>query len=164
VHPWQMQGGFGYSGFQATRLSVDVARIGWSSFQTLPIHFNGPAAAESRSLLEDYDDSWSFRFGAEHQFHSWVGRAGYSFANTPAPNVTVSPLLPDMNRRNFAAGVELPVAGMYKLDIGYVHVNTPGRRGRVIERTSSSQDAIQLNTGAYSLSADVVSAALNVNF
>jgi long-chain fatty acid transport protein len=164
VHPWQMQGGFGYNGFQGTRLSVDVARIGWSSFQTLPINFNGPAAAESRSLIEDYDDSWSFRFGAEHQFHSWVGRAGYSFANTPAPNVTVTPLLPDMNRRNFAAGFELPVAAMYRLDVGYVHVNTPGRRGRVIERTSSSQDAIQLNTGAYSLSADVVSAALIVNF
>lgn len=164
VHPWQMQGGFGYNGFAGTKLSVDVARIGWSAFQTLPITFNGAAAADSRTLIENYDDSWSLRFGAEHQFHSWLGRLGYSYANTPAPDVTVTPLLPDMNRRNFAAGVELPIAKMYNLDIGYVHVNTPGRRGRIVERTSVSQDVSQINTGAYILSADVVSAALSIHF
>ncbi|HEY7897294.1 MAG TPA: outer membrane protein transport protein [Gemmatimonadaceae bacterium] len=164
VHPWQMQGGFGYNGFEGTKLSVDLARIGWSAFQTLPVTFTGPAASDSRSLLENYDDSWSYRFGAEHQFHSWVGRAGYSYANSPAPDVTVTPLLPDMNRRNFSAGVEIPVASMYKLDVGYLHVNTPGRRGRIIERTSASQDVSQLNTGAYTLSADVFSAALNIKF
>jgi hypothetical protein len=69
-----------------------------------------------------------------------------------------------MNRRNFSAGVEIPVASMYKLDVGYLHVNTPGRRGRIIERTSASQDVSQLNTGAYTLSADVFSAALNIKF
>jgi hypothetical protein len=69
-----------------------------------------------------------------------------------------------MNRRNFAAGVEFPLGSIYKLDVGYVHVNTPGRRGRVVERSSESQDVIQLNTGAYTLSADVVSAALNIHF
>jgi len=164
VHPWQMQGGFGYNGFTGTKLSVDLARLGWSAFQTLPVTFDGPAAASSRTLLENYDDSWSYRFGAEHQFRSWIGRLGYSYANTPAPDVTVTPLLPDMNRRNFSAGVEIPVARMYKLDIGYLHVNTPGRRGRIVERSSASQDVSQLNTGAYALSADVVSAALNIKF
>lgn len=164
VHPWQLQGGFGYNGFEGTKLAVDIARLGWSDFQTLPVNFNGPAKAKSRSLLEEYNDSWSFRFGAEHKFGAVTGRAGYSYANTPAPDVTVTPLLPDMNRRNFSAGFGIPVTGMYKLDVGYVHVNTAGRRGRIAERTSSSQDVAQLNTGTYALKADVVSAALNITF
>jgi long-chain fatty acid transport protein len=163
-HPWQMQAGLGYNGLRRTRLSADIARLGWSAFRTLPIAFNGPAASESRALIEDYDDSWSYRFGAEHEFDSWTGRLGYSYADSPAPDVTVTPLLPDMNRRNFSAGVSIPVTAMYKLDLGYVHVNTPGRRGRIAERSSASQNAEQLNTGAYSLSADVISATLNVTF
>ncbi|MEO7217397.1 MAG: outer membrane protein transport protein [Gemmatimonadaceae bacterium] len=164
VHPWQMQGGVGYNGFTGTKLSVDVARLGWSSFKTLPISFDGPAAAESRSLIEDYDDSWALRFGVEHRFNSWTARAGYSFANSPAPDVTVTPLLPDMNRRNLAGGVEIPMGQRYRFDLAYLHVNTPGRRGRTAERASLSQDVIQLNSGTYELSADVVSVALNVHF
>jgi long-chain fatty acid transport protein len=163
-HPWQMQGGFGYNGFAGTKLAVDLARIGWSSFQNLPVTFNGPAASKSRTLLEDYSDSWAYRFGAEHEFNSFTGRLGYSYANTPAPDVTVTPLLPDMNRRNFSAGIVIPMADIYKLDLGYVHVNTPGRRGRIAERNSESQDVAQLNSGSYTLMANVFSAALNVNF
>lgn len=164
IHPWQIQGGFGYDGFSNTTLSADIGRLGWSDFATLPVTFNGPAKASSRTLLEDYNDSWTFRFGAEHTFSRFTGRIGYSYADTPAPDVTVTPLLPDMNRRNFSAGFGIPVTSMYKLDIGYVHVNTPGRRGRIAERTDASQDVAQLNSGAYSLRADVVSAALNITF
>jgi long-chain fatty acid transport protein len=164
VHPWQIQGGFGYSGFQGSTLSADITRFGWSDFETLPVTFDGTANSKSRELLENYNDSWAFRFGAEHKFDQFTGRLGYSFANSPAPDETVTPLLPDMNRRNFSAGIVIPVSGMYKLDVGYLHVNTPGRRGRVVERTSASQDVAQLNTGTYSLKADVISAALNITF
>lgn len=164
THPWQLQGGIGYDGFAGTKLSADVARLGWSSFKTLPITFTGGAAADGGALLEDYHDSWSYRFGAEHKIMSWTGRIGYSYSQTPAPDQTVTPLLPDMNRRNFSAGLVIPVTSMYKLDLGYVHVDTPGRRGRIVERTSEAQTAAQLNSGSYALRADVISAALNFTF
>jgi len=171
THPWQLQGGIGYTGFARTALSVDIARLGWSAFNTLPITFDGPATGSSRTLFEGYKDSWSYRFGAEHMISSWTGRVGYSYSETPAPDETVTPLLPDMNRRNFSAGVAIPVTSMYKLDIGYLHVNTPGRRGRIAEHamvspTTDATGAIPTNnnTGAYALKADVISAALNITF
>jgi long-chain fatty acid transport protein len=168
-HPWQLQGGVGYSGFARTTLSVDVARLGWSAFNTLPLTFNGPASGSSRTLFEGYKDSWSYRFGAEHMIGSWTGRVGYSYAETPVPDETVTPLLPDMNRRNFSAGVAIPVTSMYRLDIGYLHVNTPGRRGRIAETAATPPGptlplTFVANTGAYALKADVISAALNVTF
>jgi long-chain fatty acid transport protein len=164
VHPWQLQGGFGYDGFANTKLSADIGRLGWSDFATLPVTFAGAAKASSRTLIEGYNDSWTFRFGAEHTFNKFTGRVGYSYADTPAPDETVTPLLPDMNRRNFSVGFGIPLMSMYKLDVGYLHVNTPGRRGRIAERTDASQDVAQLNSGTYALSANVVSAALNLTF
>ncbi len=163
VHPWQMQGGIGYSE-NGNKLSVDVGRIGWSSFENLPVTFTGPAAASSKIVPENYNDSWMLRLGAEHQFSRFTGRAGYSYAESPAPDQTVTPLLPDMNRRNFSLGIAMPVTSTIKLDLGYLNVNTPGRRGRLVERTSPTQDGTQLNSGAYSLRADVFSAALNFTF
>lgn len=167
--PWQAQGGIAYSGLFGTTLSADVARIGWSKFRELPVSFMGNAAASSRTLIENYNDSWSYRFGAEHtvasgRLNGWTGRAGYSYATSPAPDVTVTPLLPDMNRRNFSLGVGIPFGRAYALDASYLRVNTGGRRGRIAERTSPTQTAEQLNAGVYNLSADVFSASFRVNF
>ncbi len=169
THPWQLQAGLGYMGFTGTTISADAARIGWSQFQSLPVIFNGPASASSRTLLEDYKDSWAYRFGAEHivqgaTLHNWVGRIGYSYAQSPAPDVTVTPLLPDMNRRNYSAGVGIPFSNTLRLDASYLYLATGGRRGRIVERTSSTQTAAMLNSGTYDLKANVASLTLNVNF
>jgi len=169
-HPWQVQGGIGYTGFVGTTLSADVARMGWSSFKTLPITFGGPAAASNRALLEDYHDIWSYRFGAEHivqgnnAFHGVAFRGGFSYAQTPAPDETVSPLLPDMPRRNTSIGIGVPLTDAVRIEGSYLYVNTAGRRGRIAERTSASQTAAQLNSGAYDLKANVFSLSLVTHF
>lgn len=167
--PWQAQVGLAYSGLAGTTVSADVARIGWSRFNQLPVTFKGNAKASSKVLLENYNDSWSYRFGAEHTvkggaLNGWTGRAGYAWAESPAPDVTVTPLLPDMNRRNYTFGVGIPFGPNYAVDAGYLHVNTGGRRGRIIERTSSAQTAQQLNSGVYDLRADVFSMTIRATF
>jgi hypothetical protein len=47
---------------------------------------------------------------------------------------------------------------------GYVLVTTPGRRGRTVERTSESQSAAQLNSGKYSLTANIFALSLKASF
>ena len=96
--------------------------------------------------------------------NGWTARAGYAWAESPAPDVTVTPLLPDMNRRNYTFGVGIPFGPNYALDAGYLHVNTGGRRGRIVERTSSAQTAAQLNSGVYDLRADVFSMTIRASF
>ncbi|HXC26090.1 MAG TPA: outer membrane protein transport protein, partial [Gemmatimonadaceae bacterium] len=107
--------------------------------------------------------------GAEYSMPtgSWQGiklRGGYSYAQTPAPDVTVTPLLPDMPRQNASLGVGVPLSGGSVLDASYVHIGTPGRRGRVVERTSAAQTAEELNSGSYDLSANVFSLTLTTKF
>ena len=52
----------------------------------------------------------------------------------------------------------------FTVDGGWVLVTTPGRRGRIDERASSSQTAGQLNTGVYSLTANIFALGLKSSF
>jgi hypothetical protein len=63
-------------------------------------------------------------------------------------------------------GAGLPFAGRFALDATYAHIFTPGRRGRIDERATGStpQQAIALNNGSYSLSANILSLTLKASF
>ena len=166
AHPAQAQVGLGYTFGQSTTVSVDYAWIGWHAFRELPVNFLGPAAAQSRSIVEDYDDSHSVRTGIEHRLFDAVPlRAGYSFTKTPAPDVTVTPLLPDQDRNNYMLGFGLPIS-RYMLDFAYLKVDTEGRRGRIVERTPENLDlpAEQLNSGFFRLDANIYSLSLRAQF
>jgi long-chain fatty acid transport protein len=93
-------------------------------------------------------------------------RAGFAAATSAAPDQTVTPLLPDMDRGNLTLGVGLPVMGRLTLDGAYAHVFTHGRRGRIDERATGSTDAqaLALNSGFYTLSANVFSLSLKTSF
>ena len=170
-HPAQLQAGIGYTGFTNTTISVDYAWIDYSSFDTLAIDFNGPAAAAglNRTLLENYKSSSSVRVGVEHAFAAgFRGRVGFDWLSSPAPDITVTPLLPDMDRRNYTIGIGLPIGASYTLDAGFLHVDTSGRRGRIVSRTRLSPEetetADELNSGFYTLNANVFSLSVKVNF
>jgi long-chain fatty acid transport protein len=171
--PAQIQAGIAYTG-RATTLSVDYAMIQWTSFETLPVDF-GATSPLSRTLIEDFKNSNSIRVGLDHRFGSGMGgtvdeigaisgRLGFAYAQTPAPDETVTPLLPDMDRFNFMGGLGIPVTKSLTIDASYLRVETEGRRGRVIERTSTSQTAANLNGGSYSLSANIFSLSLKAQF
>lgn len=162
-HPGQLQFGVAFTGLPSTTVEADAVYFQWGQFKDLPIKFSG--GAPSRTILEDYENSWSYRTSLEHRFAMGIaGRAGFSYAKTPAPDVTVTPLLPDMNRYNFGLGVGLPFGGRYALDAGYLRVETQGRRGRIVERTSTTQTAEELNSGRYALKANILSLSLKAQF
>jgi len=160
-HPFQLAVGLGYTGLPNTTLALDYQLIGWSAFETLPVNFQ---RAPDRALIEDYGNAWAVRTGIEYLlFNALAARAGFSFARTPAPAETVTPLLPDQDRYNYSIGLGIPV-GNFALDLGYLLVDTKGRRGRIVERASLAQTAGQLNTGFYRLDANIFSASLKAQF
>ncbi len=167
-HPAQAQVGIGIRATQAMTLNLDYAWVGWSAFDELPVEFadNGSVTAPpDRVLIEDYDDSWAVRGSVDYRFgNGWTGYLGAHYVKTPAPDVTVTPLLPDMDRYNFAGGVTIPFWSRYALEASYLRVETPGRRGRIVERESRSQTAEELNGGWYSLNANVFSISLKADF
>jgi long-chain fatty acid transport protein len=189
THPLQAEGGIGFMGIPSVLVDLDVAFIGYDAFKTLPVIFSGPAALAglSRTYLDDYGNSWAVRLGAEHVFgdsaKGITGRAGFSYATTPAPPETVTPILPDGNRYNVSIGAGVPLTRGVSLDAAYLHVFTRGRRGRVAELpcvteqqslcgeevaseslAAQAYNAGTLNSGFYDLAADVVSLSLRLHF
>ncbi|MGH7603495.1 MAG: OmpP1/FadL family transporter [Gemmatimonadaceae bacterium] len=164
-HPAQAEAGFAYTGFEATTLSVDYAWVGWRAFNKLPITFSG--GAPSLVLEEDYNNTSSIRIGLEHRMNDGVAlRGGIAAATSAAPDETVTPLLPEMDRGYGMLGAGIPIMGRFGLDAAYVHLFTSGRRGRIDERPSgsTSTQALALNSGSYSLSANVFSFSLKASF
>ena len=160
-HPAQVQVGVGYSGFANTTLSVDYAYVGWKSFRQLPVDFQGPAP--KKLLLEDYNNTSSIRLGAERRYMGGAAlRAGFAAAASAAPAETVTPLLPEMDRALGMIGGALPLAGGLSLDATYSHIFTNGSRGRIDERApgSTTAQALALTSGAYTLSANILSLSL----
>ncbi len=164
-HPAQIQVGVGYSGFTNTTLSVDYAYVGWKSFKQLPVNFQG--AAPSKVIQEDYNNTSSIRFGAEHRYmNGGALRAGFAAAASAAPPETVTPLLPEMDRELGMIGGGLPLMGGFVLDAAYSHIFTQGSRGRIDERTTgmTSAQALALNSGSYTLNANIFSFSLKYAF
>jgi long-chain fatty acid transport protein len=160
-HPFQFAVGLGYTGLANTTLALDYELFGWNAFATLPVNFE---RAPDRSLIENYGNGWAIRTGVEYLLlGALAARAGFSFAKTPAPAETVTPLLPDQDRYNYSVGLGIPL-GRFALDLGYLIVDTQGRRGRIVERTSLAQKAAELNSGFYRLNANVLSASLKAQF
>ena len=164
-HPAQVQVGFAYTGLERTTVSLDYAYVGWKSFKELPVNFKG--SAPSRVLVEEYNNTSGIRVGVEHKLLNGAAlRAGLAANTSAAPEQTVTPLLPEQDRSFGMLGGGLPIMGGLTLDASYAHVFTGGRRGRIDERAPGSSDpqAIALNSGFYSLSANIFSLSLKANF
>jgi long-chain fatty acid transport protein len=164
MHPAQAQIGVGYNGFQNTTISVDYAWAGWRSFKTLPVEFQGGAKSSSRQLFENYNNTSSIRVGAEHRYTGGSAvRVGFAAAASAAPDVTVTPLLPEQDRSYGTLGGTLPLGRTFSLDAAFAHIFTPGRRGRIDERLKLTDTAEQLNSGSYTLRGNILSLSLKAS-
>ena len=64
--------------------------------------------------------------------------AGFTAATAAAPPETVTPLLPDQDRALAMFGAGVPVGRRFVVDASYARVFTPGRRGRLDERSETT--------------------------
>jgi long-chain fatty acid transport protein len=163
-HPAQIQGGVAYSGFKNWLLEGDYAWVNWKSFDKLPITFAGPAPSDT--LLENYNNSSAIRLGAEYTIPTdgWRLRAGFAGVASAAPPETVTPLLPEQDRYYWNVGVGIPLGKTFAIDGTYSHVGTSGARGRIVERTNLNQTGDQLNSGVFTLSANIFSVSFKATF
>lgn len=85
-------------------VAVDFVRMGWDTFAELPITIEGrPDLSSVRE--EDYVDRTTFRVGVEWRSSDrWAWQFGYLDDPTPVPTASVSPLLPDADRKGYSVG------------------------------------------------------------
>jgi long-chain fatty acid transport protein len=162
VHPAQLQAGFGYSGYRNWLISVDYTWTGWRRFSEINLDF---AAAPDRTIIEDYNNTSSIRLGAERAFTNGAQlRLGFAGVASAAPDETVTPLLPEQDRSYMTIGGAYPFMKRFTIEGAFVKVMAGGKRGRIDERANRTSTAATINTGLYSLDANVFSFSLKANY
>ncbi len=99
-------------------VEADAVYTEWSLFTDLPIRFD-QTPAKDRTITEDYDDTWAFRFGAEHRLPAFTYRFGYYYEQEAAPSQSVSPILPDSQRHGVTLGLGYPLGSdkRWRIDV-----------------------------------------------
>jgi long-chain fatty acid transport protein len=116
-------------------------------------------------LIEDYNNTSAIRLGAQRTFTGGAElRLGFSGVASAAPDETVTPLLPEQDRAYGSIGAAYPITSSITREGAYLRVFAGGKRGRIVERSSRSQTAAQLNSGVYELDANVFSFSLKAIF
>ena len=140
MHPAQVQFGFGYSGFDSTTISLDYAWVGWKAFKELPVDFQG--GATDRVLLENYNNTSALRLGVEHRYierrrdpRRVSPRRRPPRRTSPSRRSSPSRIAPTA-----PSAAAIPITKTFSVDGAYSHIFTPGRRGRIDERTSLLAD------------------------
>lgn len=84
-------------------VEVDANWTGWSSFEELVITFPENSGLSS-VRPQNYEDAWNYRLGLAFDLGANQIRLGYVFDESPQPDESVGPLLPDADRQGFTLG------------------------------------------------------------
>lgn len=108
--------GYGVELTDDIRVECDIEWLEWSSTQSQVANLG---ANGSLTIPQNWDDTFTFNLGGDWQLdENWVVRAGYAFIESPIPNSTISPLLPDADRHALSLGVGY-ATGAHTVDVAY---------------------------------------------
>jgi long-chain fatty acid transport protein len=105
----------------------DWVRSGWSSFKDLAITLpDYPGLSETR--VENYKDSNAYRLGIEYKASPTLWwQIGGVLDRTPVPTSSVSPLLPDAERKGVSVGASFGLTPKTRLDVSYFYLKFKDR-------------------------------------
>lgn len=123
--------GFGY-GVELTdtiRVEADVEWVEFSRYDSLSLDagnnnplVNGPTSPKPTApavIRQNWKDAWTFGLGADWKAtEALTLRAGYIYLQSPVPEETLAPTLPDASRQVFTIGAGLHY-GLNRLDLAY---------------------------------------------
>jgi len=146
----------------ADRFAVlaDVAWTGWSSIQELRIVRDSGATASVTP--ERWRDTWRYALGGTYAMSDSITlRAGVAFDETPVPDETRTPRLPDTDRTWVAIGARWQPSPALLMDFGYAHLFSDTVP---LDQDAGNAAASALLNGRQHSDVDIVSAQLVYRF
>jgi long-chain fatty acid transport protein len=100
-------------------LGVEWTR--WSRFEELRIRFDNPSEPDSVQP-EEWDDAFRVALGVRFRPHPrWTLRGGVAFDDSPVPDATRTPRLPDADRLWLGLGATAQIGRCLSLDLSALH-------------------------------------------
>lgn len=121
--PMVLAAGYGIELTDTIRIEADVEWIEFSRFDTLPLEFgNNAPLVGLTEVPQDWDDTFTIGVAGDWRFaENWTARGGYQFYETPVPDHTFSPLIPDSNQHAFTAGLNFAF-GRHAAELAYGYI------------------------------------------
>ena len=121
--------GYGIELTDAVRVEADVEWVEFSRYDSLSLDagnsnplLNGPASRNPRAPLvvrQNWKDTWTFGLGADWKVAEELTlRAGYIYLQSPVPEETLAPTLPDADRHVVSVGAGWH-RGVNRVDLAY---------------------------------------------
>jgi long-subunit fatty acid transport protein len=117
--PASVTGGVWFAVGERTTVELDVELARWSALERTAVRVDGGGDLPQLTYLRDWDDTTSFRLGAEHRFASgWRLGAGLAAVPSPAPDATRDFAFPQGDAVVYAlgGGYDLP---QVRFDFGW---------------------------------------------
>lgn len=108
VFPPSLFAGIAYKGLAPWVFECDLTWTGWSTFEELRVDLDRPVGTAQTSVSiqpRNWNDVFAYRFGVNYRWDEAITiRAGYIFDESPVPDETMDPSIPDADRHIFCLG------------------------------------------------------------
>jgi long-chain fatty acid transport protein len=123
-------GGVAYTITPDVTVEADLQYTGWACYDVLQIDIaTGPAAPAALGggplqkspapAMKDWKNVVMVRVGGEYRADPFAFRAGFIYDQTPQPDKSVEPMLPDANRVEFTLGLGYRITPAINADVAY---------------------------------------------
>jgi long-chain fatty acid transport protein len=123
--------GVGVRPVEALFLQVQFDWTGWSRFSDLQLKAHDPAL--NLVVPEAWKNSYTLRIGGEYVVGKVSARLGFGFDWTPAPEITLSPAIPDAQRYLVSGGVGVHLPKGFTVEGALMGVIFSGRTSTLPE-------------------------------
>ena len=115
--------GYGIELMDQVQVEANFEWQEWSSNESLKLDLenNQPYLFGQNEIVNDWNNSIIIGVGGSWQFaENWVFRTGYRYLETPIPDETLSPILPDTDQHSISVGLGYQ-AGAHAVDVAYTY-------------------------------------------
>ncbi len=154
--PTIVQVGYGVRLSDAWSVEASAEWIEFSRFDSLPIKTGASVPGVASSVPQDWEDTFTAGLAAGWQFHQdWNLRFGYQFFQSPIPDRTFSPTIPDADQNVLTAGIHWR-RGRHALAVSY---------GAVLYDERQVQNNLNpAYNGTYDITVHLISASYRYSF
>jgi long-chain fatty acid transport protein len=144
----------------AVELLGEVSWTQWSNVEELRVkRLSGVTLSNTP---ENWDDTLRYSLGANFQVSNAVKlRLGAAQDQSPVPDATRTPRLPDGDRTWLSAGAKVKVTDKLSMDVGYTHIKV---KDAALNQNDGSTTAYGLLNGQQQTSIDIVGVQATVSF
>jgi len=157
--PNMVAAGYGIEITDTIRLEADVEWIQFSRFKTLSVDLgnnNVLLPPANRNIPQNWRDTYTVGIGGDWRFaEHWVVRAGYQFYQTPVPDSTFSPTIPDANQNVITVGLGYQT-GPFSCEFAY--------GADFYEKRNITTDSTPAFNGTYDVTVHLFSVACRLEF